>query len=423
MRVLTLSQWYLPEPDVKVHLLGKDLVARGHEVTAVTGFPNYPHGRIYPGFRQRPWQREVMNGVRVLRVPLYPDHTHSAVRRSLNYLSFAASASLLGPVLCGPADVMWVYHPPLTVGVPAWWIGLSRRMPFVFEIQDMWPETLPATGMLSGARVLSWVNRLANFIYRRAAAITVISPGFKRNLVQKGVPAEKIHIIPNWADEEIYHPVPPDPALAQEWGLGGRFNIVFAGNMGLVQALDTVVEAASLLPDLPDVQFVMIGDGLERTGLEQLARARRLANVLFLPRQPAEQMFRFYALADALLVHLKRDPLYEITIPSKTLSYLACGRPVLCAVAGDAADVVLGAGGGVACAPQNPRALAETVRRLHGMSKAEREALGRAGRQAFLANYTRGVLVGRYEALLNDVSERWKARIGSLHQDQEGRSS
>ena len=144
MRVLILSQWYAPEPDIKIHLLAKDLVSRGHRVISITGLPNYPQGRIYPGYHQRPWQWEEVDGVRVLRLPLYPDHSRSVERRSLNYLTFAASASLLGPLLCGPADVMWVYHPPLTVGIPAWWIGLLRRVPFVYEIQDMWPETLAA---------------------------------------------------------------------------------------------------------------------------------------------------------------------------------------------------------------------------------------------------------------------------------------
>ncbi len=416
LRILLLSQWYDPEPNFKSGALGRALVARGHIVTAITGFPNYPQGRVYPGYRQRLWQWEKMDGVRVLRLPLYPDHSRSAARRSLNYLSFAASTSLLGPALCGPADVMWVYHPPLTVGIPAWWIGLLRRVPFVYEIQDMWPETLPVSGMVTNERVLGWLGHFADFVYKQAAAITVISPGFKRNLVQKGVPAERIHVVPNWADEEIYRPVLPDPVLAEEYEMAGRFNIIYAGNMGLAQALDTVVEAATLLQDLPAVQFIMIGDGLDRPELERQVQTRQLTNVRFLPRQPAERMPHFYALADALLVHLKRDPLFEITIPSKTLAYMACGRPILCAVAGDAADVVRSAGAGVTCSPQHPPALAQAVRKLYSMSKTELEALGQAGRGAFRANYTRQVLIDRYEALLADVAERWKARQDSgLH--------
>lgn len=406
VRILVLSQWYVPEPDIKVHLLGRDLVARGHQVTSITGFPNYPKGRIYPGYRQRPWHWELKNGVRVLRLPLYPDHSQSVLRRAANYLSFAASASLLGPALCGAADVMWVYHPPLTVGIPAWWIGLLRRIPFVYEVQDMWPETLTATGMMPTGLIVKSLDRLARFIYGRAAAITVVSPGFKRNLIAKGVPADKIHVIPNWADEDTYRPVSPDPALATEHGLHGRFNVIYAGNMGAAQALCNVLEAAALLRDLPEVQFVFIGDGVEEAALRQAAREHELENVRFLDRQPAAEMPGFCALADALLVHLKRDPLFEITIPSKTLSYLACGRPILAAIAGDTADVVRSAGAGLVCQQQDPASLAAAVRTLYAMSPVEREAMGRAGRRAFLANYTRRVLVDRYDALLTEVAHR-----------------
>jgi colanic acid biosynthesis glycosyl transferase WcaI len=404
MRILMLSQWYVPEPDTKVHLLAKDLAARGHQLAVVTGFPNYPSGKLYPGYQMHWRQREELDGVHVLRVPLYPSHDSSVIRRIANYASFALSASLLGSALCGPADVMWVYHPPLTVGIPARWISWLRNIPFVFEVQDMWPETLAATGMMPSPRVSSAMASLARHVYQRATAITVNSPGFKRNLVQKGVPADKIHIIPNWADEEVYRPVPRDEALAAKHGLAGHFNVIFAGNLGAAQALGNVLTAADLLRDLPDVQFVFVGDGIAETELRRAATERRLDNVRFIGRFTTDEMPLFFALADALLVHLKRDPLFEITIPSKTIAYLACGRPIICAVAGDAADVVRQAGAGITCRPEDPQALAAAVRGLHAMPVAEREALGGAGRTAFLANYTRGVLIERYERLFTEVA-------------------
>ena len=380
-----------------------DLIKRGHQVLSITGFPNYPSGKIYPGYRQRLWQREEIDGVPVLRLPLYPDRSRSGVRRALNFLSFAASTSLLGPILCGSADVMWVYHPPLTIGIPAWWIGLLRRVPFVYEIKDMWPETLVATDMMRSRVALGMLDRLARFIYDRAVAITVVSPGFKRNLIAKGVPADKIHVIPNWADEDVYRPVPPDQALADKYGFTGRFNVVFAGNMGFAQGLDTVIEAAQQLGDLPKVQFVFIGDGVDESRLRQMTVQRQVSNVRFLGRQPTARMPHFFALADALLAHLKRDPLFEITIPSKTLAYMACSRPILMAVAGDAADVVRDAGAGLTCAPQDAKVLATAVRTLYTMPVAERERMGQAGREAFLNHYTRRVLMDRYEALFRDI--------------------
>lgn len=253
---------------------------------------------------------------------------------------------------------------------------------------------------------MAWLGRLAQFVYRRAAAITVISPGFKRNLISKGVPAEKVHVIPNWADEEIYRPVPRDEALTAEHGLAGRFNVVYGGNMGTGQGLHNVIEAATLLRDLPDMQFVFIGDGVDQDMLCQMVRERELDNVRFLGRQPAKEMPRFFALADVLLVHLKRDPLFEITIPGKTIAYLACGRPILCVVAGDAADVVRDAGAGLVCPPEDPAALAQAVRDLLAMPAEQRRVMGQAGRQAFLEHYTRQILVDRYEALFEEIAKR-----------------
>jgi glycosyltransferase involved in cell wall biosynthesis len=292
----------------------------------------------------------------------------------------------------------------LMTGISAWWIGLLRRVPFIYEVQDLWPETLMATGMLSSGRIFRQVGQLARFVYARAAAITVISPGFKRNLVGKGVPADKIHVIPNWADEDLYRPIPPDPALAAKYDLSGRFNIIYGGNLGAAQAMNNVIQAALLLRDLPSVQFVLIGDGVEESALRQAVNEYNLGNVRFLGRQSAAAMPSFFALADVLLVHLKRDPLFEITIPSKTLAYLACGRPILCCVAGDAAETVHNSGAGLVCSPENPQALAQTVRELYTMSPDQREAMGQAGRRTFLANYTRAVLMDRYEALFTTVA-------------------
>jgi colanic acid biosynthesis glycosyl transferase WcaI len=406
MRIVMLSQWYLPEPDIKVHLLAKDLLERGHQVTSITGFPNYPQGRIYPGYRQHLWQWEDMDRVPVLRLPLYPDHSGSAVRRGMNYFSFAASAAMLGPIMSGPTDVIWVYHPPLTVGIPAWWIGLLRRAPFIFNIHDMWPETLAATGMMPSKKVARMVGWMAALIYQRAAAITVISEGFKRNLIGKGVPADKIYVVPNWADEEVYRPVEPDGALAAEYGLSGRFNVVYGGNLGAAQAMRNVLAAAALLGDLPNVQFVLIGDGMEAESLKTVAREQRLTNVRFIPQQPAARMPQFFALADALLIHLKRDPLFEITVPGKTTAYLACGRPIICAVSGDTAIMVKDANAGVVCWPEDPIGLAQAVREMYALTPAQRHEMGSLGRRSFLAHYTRAVLTNRYESLLQSVAEK-----------------
>lgn len=404
MRVLILSFFYQPEPnDVKAHLLGRELVARGHEVVAVTTFPNYPHGEIYEGYKQKLWQWEDKDGVKLARIPLYPDHSRSSIKRALSYLSFMTFASILTPILSGKVDVMWVYHPPLTTGVAGWWTSLVRRVPFVYEIQDMWPETLTSTGMISNSTALNVLAGIARFLYRRSAGITVISPGFKQNLIEKGVPEEKITVVPNWADEEVYKPLPRDPELGTKYGLEGKFNVIFGGNMGPAQGLHTVIQAAEMLQTTPEIQFVFIGDGLALPELQAAVQERNLGNVRFIERQPSDKMPQFFAWADALLVQLKDDPLFAITIPSKTLAYLACGRPIICAVPGDGADVVRDAEAGIVCPPEDASALAKAVTALYTMPRLDREAMGAAGRRYFLDHFTRKILVDRYEALFGQI--------------------
>ncbi len=403
MRILALSQWYPPEPDIRAGVLARELADRGHAVTALTGFPNYPNGRIYPGYEQRLRSVERDGAARVVRVPLYPSHSHSAFGRVLTYGTFAASAMLLGGPATGSIDVVWAYHPPITTGLAAVVIGAARRAPFVFEIQDMWPETLAATGMVRGGAFLSGVGAMARWIYERAAAISVISPGFKRNLIAKGVSGEKIVVIPNWADETVYRPMPRDPTAARAAGLPTGFIVLYAGNMGPAQDLLNVLRAAKQLTDLAEVRFVFVGDGVDLPLLRAEAKKAALRNVHFLPRRPAAEMPSLYANADALLVHLSPDPLFEITIPSKTIAYLASGRPIITVSRGDPAAVVADAGAGVTCAPGDPTALARVVRALYAMPAERRDEMATSGRRAYDAKYTRRVAIDRYEELFDAI--------------------
>lgn len=404
MRILILTQWYPPEPAMLLQELALSLQARGHQVTVLTGFPNYPAGQLYPGYSVRLRQRETLAGVPVVRVPLYPEHSQSGLRRALNYLSFSLSSTALGPWLVRRPDVLFVYHPPLTIGIPAYVLSRLWRVPFVYQIQDMWPETLAATGMFNNQRLLGWIGRFARWVYGKAHSILVISPGFRQNLLDKGVPAEKIHVVSNWVDPSTYYRAEPDQQLAAELGLTGHFNVIFAGNMGEAQGLETVVEAARLLRDDPQIQFVLVGDGIALPRLQQLVAQHGLANVRFLGRHPAHEMPRLYALADALLVHLKDDALFRITIPHKTLAYLGSGKPILAAVAGDVAELVESIGAGMTCPPQNPVALAAAIRRLQAVPAGQRQAMGERGAQAAQTRFSRDRLTGEIEAVLQQAA-------------------
>jgi colanic acid biosynthesis glycosyl transferase WcaI len=409
MRTIFLTQWFAPEPGAIRGLpLARWLTGSGHDVRVLTGVPNYPGGRVYPGYRMRLWQREVMDGVPVLRVPLYPSHDVSSVGRVANYTSFALSAATLGAALVDRGDVAYVYHPPATIGLPATVLRTLRRMPFVYHIADMWPESVVESGMLRGAAVRRVVGGLLSIwcraVYRQARAITVLSPGFKRLLVERGVPGNRIHVIYNWTDEAMFRPEPRDEALARELGLAGRFNIVYAGNLGPLQGLDTVIRAAASVRSVRAIQVVFVGVGQQEPALRALVRSLGATNVRFVGRRPYQEMPRISALADVHLVHLRDLPFFRATIPSKTQVALACARPVLMAVNGDAADVVQKAEAGVTCPPEDESKLADAMVTLAETPHDELEAMGQRGRRFYLDEMSLDIGGRRMDRLLREVA-------------------
>jgi len=388
MRVTFLTQWFDPEPGAIRGLpLARELVRRGFDIEVVTGFPNYPDGRLYPGYRLRPWQRELVDGVSVLRVPLYPSHDRNPAHRIANYASFALSSAVLGPLLTKPADVLYVYHPPPTIGAAAAAFRQTQGVPIVYHIADMWPESAIESGMLGNgtlkAVAQATLSAYCKWVYGQCAAITVLSPGFKRLLVERGVDAHRIHVVYNWADDDRFRPQTRDERLAGQLGMAGRFNVVYAGNVGPLQGLETVVRAAVSLTGIPEIQIVIVGGGVDEQRLRQLAVEIGATNVHFLGRKSLDDMPAINALADVLLVHLRDLPFFATTIPSKTQVALASGRPLLMAVAGDAADVVRAADAGLAVPPGDPLAMATAIRQLFAMPRPELERLGRQGHEYY----------------------------------------
>lgn len=384
MKILILTQWFEPEFTLKGMLLARELKRHGHEVEILTGFPNYPGGVLYDGYRIKPFQREVIDGISIIRVALYPSHDRSAFRRSLNYISFTLSAAIFGAFLIKRADIMYVYHPPGTIGFAAWTLSTLKGIPFIYDIQDFWPETLRSTGMVNNHTILSIIDRFCRLSYRLARHIVVLSPGFKDLLLQRGVDESKISVIYNWADERYLYPKEPVISKDEMSILDGKFNIIFAGNLGRAQALHYVLDAAERMQAcFRDVQFVFVGTGLEEQSLKDRARTSGLANVHFLPRRPISQVTDILAAADVLLIHIKDDPLFEITVPSKTQAYMSVGKPILMACRGDARDLVERAACGLCCDPGNIDQLVGCIQALYGMSKRERAQLGLNGRRFY----------------------------------------
>ncbi len=419
MRILFVTQFFWPEmrtAPMNLGALAEDLATKGHDVLVITGVPNHPLGRVYEGYEMKLWQWEEVNGFRILRLPLFPDHSQSIIRRLLNYGSFSLSATTLGVTLTRKfhPDVIFAYFAPLTAGWTVKVIRSFHRVPVVYWITDIWPENFRASGMRIGDRTYNWLRRIEDWGYRQAQAICVDSPGYKKNLLEKGVPEEKIHVVAEWADEKLFYPVERDIALGETFGFKDKFNILYGGNLGPVQKLDTVIEAARLLEDLEKVQFVFIGDGTAEQELKSLAARYNLNNVRFIPRQPMERMREFFAWGDALLVHLKRTPIFELQLPSKVLAYMASGRPILNGVAGTVAEIIDQAQCGLSFPPEDHEALADLVREFYAMSAEQREAMGLRGREAYLSQYSRTVQVQRLERILQEVVTQHKSQDSVL---------
>jgi len=389
--------------------LAKELQASGkYDVTTLTAIPWYPAGRRYPGYKLRPWQWETLAGIRILRVPLWPSHDSSLIKRILTYGSFALSAITLGIPNIGPVDVVYYFDSLPTTGLVAWALATRRGAATVQHIGDLWPDTALESGMLPrplSAAVRTLIGRWCKFLYRRHSAITVASPGLGRLLAKRGVPPDKISVVHTWAFENTFFPAPPDPNAIREMQSEGRFTVLYAGNLGPLQALNTLIDAAALLRDKTGIQFVVIGTGQAEQALKTRASDLNLANVRFLPAQPLSRMNAFNASADALLVHLRDIGLMRATTPSKTQVAMACGKPILMGVAGDAAELVESAGAGLTFAPENPRAMADAVLQMYEMPADERRTMGANGRRFYETRMALRVGAERLSALIARAGE------------------
>lgn len=391
MRILLLMQWFDPEPQIKGLVFAKKLRDLGNEVEILTGFPNYPGGKVYPGYSVKLFQVEMMDGIRVMRVPLYPSHDNSAFRRILNYVSFGVSSCLAGLLVVNRKAVIYACGPPVTVGVSAALISLFRRVPFVYDIQDLWPDSLGATGMFNSSHGFKVVARICKWVYNRSTHITVQSPGVRDRLVARGVDQSKVSVIFNWCDEssiDIRGAGIEDPAQGgMADGPRPTFDVLFAGNIGKAQEMDAVLEAARIQKsENPSVRLLLLGGGVEVPRLKEVAQAQGIDNVTFLPRVPMSEVGAILARADALLVHLKDDPLFRITVPAKTQAYMAAGKPILMAVAGDATELVVESGAGVCAQPANARSIADAIRQLAAMAPENLRKMGERGREFYWKN-------------------------------------
>ena len=408
MKILIVSQYFWPE-NFRINDLTQELVRRGHSVTVLTGIPNYPTGTVFEEYRKSPEAFEYYGGARVVRVPMLA-RGNGAVRLFLNYLSFVLGACLRGPWrLSGQqTDVIFVFEPsPITVGLPAILVGRIKRAPVVFWVLDLWPETLAAIGVVRSPIVLGWVGHLVRFIYERCTLVLGQSRGFLPKIAKYCSDVKKIRYFPSWA-EEIFNEADlvPAPEVPVQKGV---FNVLFAGNIGEAQDLPAVLDAAESLKHNTAIRWLIVGDGRRSDWLhEEVARRGLQSNVLLLGRFPVERMPSFYAHADALLVSLKHDPVFSLTIPGKVQSYLMSGVPILGMLDGEGAQVITDSNAGLVCPAGNSGGLASAVLEMFAMSVDQRNQLGVNGRDYAQKEFGRGLLMDQLEVLLYEAVDLYR---------------
>ncbi len=407
MKILYVSQYFPPEmgaPAARVSELSRHWVRAGHEVTVLTGFPNHPDGVIRPEYRtrfRRMISREILEGIKVVRTWLLPFPNRKAYERMLNYSSFCLSAGIAGSFLARP-DVVIATSPQLLVGLSGWWIAKLKRVPLVLEVRDLWPESLAAVGV-GGANSLLHraLGKIADFLYREATHIVVVTPAFREHLIKKWrVPEDKISVVQNGVETGLFSPG-DSGRLRRSLDAEGKFVVSYIGTLGLAHGLETVIAAAENLQGTdPNVQFLLVGEGADRGRILALAESKMLRNLRFVPQQAREKVPAYISASDACLVLLKKSDVFETVIPTKMLEFMSCGRPVILGVNGLAREILEQCRGGLYVEPENPAALCEAIRELQQQDSL-RNSMGRKGREYVVQNLSRERTAGDYIEVLN----------------------
>lgn len=410
MKILYISQYFPPEiaaPAARVSELSRHWARDGHDVAVLTGFPNHPTGIVPPAYRaklRRLVIRELMDGVCVVRTWLWPRPNRGAVGRMLSFVSFAVSAAISGLFLARP-DIVIATSPQLLVGLSGWWLARAKRVPFVLEVRDLWPESLAAVGMgREGSTLHRMLALLAGFLYRESDHIVVVTPAFKEELIERWkVPAAKISIVQNGVESDLFRPSPPSADLRRELNAEGKFMVCYIGTMGMAHGLDTILQAAAQLRESAfHVLFVLVGEGAEKQRIADQAKFLGLSNVCILDQQPRERIPAYICTSDACLVLLRNTPLFKTVIPTKMLEFMSCGRPIILGVDGQARKIMEEANAGIFVVPENASALAQAILHLAGDEKL-RTSLGNNGRRHILAHFSRQRTAEEYLELLSGL--------------------
>jgi len=411
LRILFITQYFPPEVGAaasRIQDITEELSARGHDITVVTEIPNYPTGIIHRKYRFKLFYKERINNIKVIRTFVLASGRQSFLQRILLYTSFMFS-SILGSLFINGIDAVLATSPPLFVGLSGYCVARLKRAKFVFDVRDLWPESAIALGELHSKVLKKLSVRLEQFLYRKADRITVAVPGFREKIAQNPAIQDKIWPITNVVDQGKFTLCPDRDRYRQHHGWQDKFVVLFSGNHGLAQGLTTIMEAANLLKDHPNILFLFVGEGVEKPHLKNIKNDLVLKQVLFVDEQPRERMPVYISMSDVCLVPLKNLSLFDNALPSKMLEYMSCARPIIGTLRGEAKILLEQAGAGMVVNPEDAHQLADAIMKLQNQPQLRR-TLGESGRQYVSRNYSRDQRAQSLECVLLSAHQQESSR-------------
>lgn len=410
MNVAYYSHYFAPEigaPSARIYDLAQQWLSMGHQVQAVTCFPNHPTGKLYPGYASGLYKSENLDGICVHRHWTYITPNKGFVKKTLGHVSYLPAAMLLSNRHLTSPDIAIGSSPTLFAAMAAAGIGMRRKLPFIMEVRDLWPAIFVELGVLRNRRIIRWLEWLEMALYRQATRVVTVTDSFRRNLIERGVPSEKVFTIPNGADVEFWQPSEPSAELRRRLDLEGRFVVLYIGAHGISHALGRILDSARELQGFPQIHFLFVGEGAEKDKLVRRAQQLKLTNITFIDSVVRNEVREFYALADVCLVPLKNIPLFQTFIPSKMFEIMAMARPIVGSVRGEAAEILRRSGGALIVEPENSHAIVQAVLQLYNQ-KNQAQELGQQGRKFVVAHYSRQALAAAYIDVMKEAIAEYR---------------
>lgn len=404
MRILFLSHYFPPEvnaPATRTYEHCKEWVNLGHEVTVLSCVPHHPMGKVYPGYRNRLYQVEEKDGIRAVKVLTFVTANEGFFKRTLNYTFYMLMAIVVAPFL-GKYDLVISTSPQFFNGMAGYFVSRLKSAPWILEIRDLWPESIISVGAIRNRRLIATLEWLEEFAYRKADFVVPVTNAFRRHILERGGREDRIKVIRNGVDLELFQPMARDEALAREWGLEDKFIAAYVGTHGLAHGLDTILDAAEILRDREDILFLTIGEGAEYARLKNEVEGRGLANVRMLGQQPKELMPKFWSISDCSLVLLRNLELFTTVIPSKIFESMAMKKPIVLGVKGEVREIIEEAGCGICMEPENSQMLAEIVARMAD-NPLDTIRLGEKGEDYVKTYFDRRALANKFAVLFNQI--------------------